>query len=146
MRWYYKLPLRLRSLFRNQQTAQELNDEIQFHLQHQIDEYVAQGMDPKEARRAALRLLGGLEQIKEECREMRNVSFIETFVQDIGFGFRVLRRSPGFSALADHLPDFGDRGQCRSLQLDRGTAAASISGSSPARPVARLSRTRSRQA
>ncbi len=100
MRWYYKLPLRLRSLFRNQQTAQDLSDEIQFHLQHQIDEYVAQGMDPKEARRAASRLLGGLEQIKEECREMRNVSFIENFSQDIGFGFRILRRSPGFSALA----------------------------------------------
>src|SRR6266566_5851727 len=100
MRWYYKLPLRLRSLFRNEQTAQELNDEIQFHLQHQIEEYVAQGMDPKEARRAALRLLGGPDQIKEECREMRNVSFIENFLQDLGFGFRVLRRSPGFSALA----------------------------------------------
>jgi len=100
MRWYYKLPLRLRSLFRNQQTAQELNDEIQFHLQHQIEEYVARGMDPKEARRAALRLLGGPDQIKEECREMRNVSFIENFLQDLGFGFRVLRRSPGFSALA----------------------------------------------
>jgi len=100
MRWYYKLPLRLRSLFRNAQTAQELNDEIQFHLQQQIDEYVAHGMDPKEARRAAFRLLGGLEQIKEECREMRNVSFIENFLQDLGFGFRVLRRNPGFSVLA----------------------------------------------
>src|SRR5258708_2267387 len=100
MRWYYKLPLRLRSLFRNQQTAQELNDEIQFHLQHQIDEYVAHGMEPIEARRSALRSLGGIEQLKEECREMRNVSFFETFVQDIGFGFRILRRSPGFSALA----------------------------------------------
>jgi macrolide transport system ATP-binding/permease protein len=100
MRWYHKLPLRLRSLFRNRQTERELNDEIQFHLQHQIEEYVGQGMAPEEARYAALRSLGGVEQVKEECREMRNVSFIEDFVQDLGFGFRVLRRSPGFSALA----------------------------------------------
>jgi len=44
-------------------------------------------MDPKEAGRAALRLLGGPEQIKEECREMRNGNFVENFLQDIGFGF-----------------------------------------------------------
>src|SRR5260370_7652022 len=100
MRWYYKLPLRLRSLFRNQQTAQDLSDEIQFHLQHQIDEYVAQGMDPKEARRPASRLLGGLEQIKEECRERLNVSFIHNFSQDICFESRILRRIQAFSPLA----------------------------------------------
>ena len=99
MRWYYKLPLRLRSLFRKEQAERELNDEFQFHLQHQIDEYVAQGMDPEEARYAALRSLGGLEQLKEECRETRKVSLIENLLQDLHFGFRILRRSPGFSIL-----------------------------------------------
>lgn len=100
MRWYHKLQLRLRSLFRNQQVEQDLKDEIQFHLQSQIDQYVAQGMDPEEARYAALRSLGGAEQIKEECRDMRNVSYIENLVQDLRFGFRMLRRNPGFSMLA----------------------------------------------
>jgi hypothetical protein len=99
MRWYYKLPLRLRSLFRKQQAERELNEEIKVHLQYQIDEYVAQGMDPEVARYAALRSMGGLEQIKEECREMRKVSFIENIVQDLHFGFRLLRRNPGFSIL-----------------------------------------------
>src|SRR3981081_3093985 len=97
MRWYYKLPLRLRSLFRNRQAERDLGDEIQFHLRCQIDEYVAKGMDTEEARYAALRSLGGVEQVKEECREMRDVSFIENFLQDLRFGFRTLHRSPGFS-------------------------------------------------
>jgi hypothetical protein len=100
MRWRYKMPLRLRSLFRNQQTELELGEEIQFHLQYQIDEYVAQGMEPEEARYAALRVLGGLEQIKEECREMRNVSLIENIYQDLHYGFRMLRRNLSFSILA----------------------------------------------
>src|SRR5207302_5249684 len=100
MRWYYKLPLRLRSIFHKNQTELDLSEELQFHLQNQIDEYVAQGMNPKEARHAALRSLGGIEQAKEECRDARKVRLIENFLQDVRFGLRMLRRSPGFSLLA----------------------------------------------
>lgn len=100
MRWYYKLPLRLRSLFRKKHAEHELSDEIQFHLQHQTDEFMAQGMNAEEARYAALRSLGGMEQIKEECREMRQVSYIENFLQDLHFGLRQLWRARGFTAVA----------------------------------------------
>ncbi len=100
MRWYFKVPLRLRSIFHRNQVEQELSEELQFHLQKQIDEYVAQGMNPREARHAALRLLGGIEQAKEECRDARKVNVIENFMQDVRFGLRLLRRSPGFSILA----------------------------------------------
>ena len=100
MRWYYKLPLRLRSIFRKNRAELDLSEELQFHLQNQIDEYVAQGMNPKEARHAALRSLGGIEQAKEECRDARKVNLIENFLQDVRFGLRMLRRSPGFSLLA----------------------------------------------
>jgi len=99
MRWYYKLPLRLRSLFLKDRAELDLSDEIQFHLQNQIDEFVVQGMNPQEARRAARQSLGGVEQVKEECRDMRRTNLIENFLQDVRFGFRMLRRSPGFTAL-----------------------------------------------
>jgi hypothetical protein len=100
MRWYYKLPLRLRSLFHRNKAEQDLSEELQFHLQNQIDEYVARGMSPQEARHAALRSLGGVEQVKEECREARQMNLIESFVRDMGLGLRMLRRNPGFSILA----------------------------------------------
>ncbi len=99
MRWYYKLPLRLRSLFRKDRAELDLSDELQFHLQNQIDEFVAQGMNPQEARRAARQSLGGVEQVKQECRDMRRTNLIENFLQDVRFGFRMLRRSPGFTVL-----------------------------------------------
>src|SRR6266853_2846594 len=100
MRCYYKLPLRLRSIFHKNRDELDLSEELQFHLQNQIDEYVAQGMNRKEARHATLRSLGGIEQAKEECRDARKVNLLENFLQDVRFGFRMLRRSPGFSLLA----------------------------------------------
>ncbi len=100
MRWYYKLPLRLRSLFRKQDVDCELEEEIGSHLQYQIDDYIARGMEPEQARYAALRSLGGVTQVKEECRDMRRVNFMDNFAQDMRFGFRMLWRNPGFSAMA----------------------------------------------
>jgi len=99
MRWHYKLPLRLRSLFHREKAELDLKEELQFHLQNQIDEYIAGGMDPQEARHAAFRSLGGVEQVKEECREAGKMNLIENFVRDMRLGLRMLRRSPGFTVL-----------------------------------------------
>src|SRR6516164_1467321 len=100
MRWYYKLPLRVHSLFRKQQLDRDLEAEIEFHLQSQIEDFTAKGMTPEEARCAALRSLGGVTQMKEQCRDMRRVNFLDNFLQDLRFGLRMLWRNPGFSATA----------------------------------------------
>ena len=100
MRWHYKLLRGLSSLFLRSKTEQDLREELRFHLQNQTDEYIARGMDPQKAREAALRSLGGVEQIKEECRDARKVNVVEDFLRDLRFGLRMLRRSPGFSILA----------------------------------------------
>ena len=100
MRWTHKLPLRLRSLFWKQRADAELDEELEFHVDEQAAAYVAQGMGPDEARYSALRALGGVTQIKEECRDMRRVNFLDNFMQDLRFGFRMLVRNPGFSTMA----------------------------------------------
>lgn len=100
MRWLYKLPLRIRSLFKRARVEQELTDELRFHLEKLVEEKAAKGMSAEDARYAALRELGGVDQIKEECRDMRRVNYIENFVQDVPYGLRQLGRNPGFTAVA----------------------------------------------
>jgi predicted permease len=96
--WLFTIPLRLRSLFHWAQEDQELDDELRDHLERRTEEYVSKGMAPEEARRRARLDMGGIEQTKEKCRDERRVNWIEDFVQDLQFGLRILRKSPGFTA------------------------------------------------
>jgi len=114
MRWIYKLPLRFRSLFHRSRVENELNDEIRFHLERLTDEFAQQGMMPEEARFAAVRELGGVEQIKEECRDMRRVNYIENLVQDVRFSLRLLAKNPGFTVVGIFILSLG---MCGSLAI-----------------------------
>lgn len=95
----YTLPLRLRSLFRRADVEEELDDELQYHLERQIEQSIALGLTPDEARCAALRAMGGMEQRKEECRDARRVNTIENTIRDVHYGIRMLARAPGFTAV-----------------------------------------------
>jgi macrolide transport system ATP-binding/permease protein len=97
--WFYSLPMRLRCLFRPNQLDQELKEELRDHLEQQIQDNVQRGMSAKEARYSALRALGGLTQIEQQCREARSGRILRHLAQDLRYGFRQLRRAPGFSAL-----------------------------------------------
>jgi len=91
---------RLRSLFLKRRLEDELSDEVQSHIEMQIEDHLRQGLSPEEARYRALRKFGGVEQMKETYRDRRSLIGMETFVRDLRYAFRMLRRSPGVTAVA----------------------------------------------
>jgi predicted permease len=91
---------RLRSIFRRHQVERELADELEFHIEHEIDKRVAAGVPRAEALRQARLALGGMEQIKEQHRDARGTAPIDTLVQDVRYGLRTMRRAPVFAVTA----------------------------------------------
>jgi putative ABC transport system permease protein len=93
------LSIRIRAVFDRNAFNQELDEEVRFHIEHETRANIARGMNPEEAARQARMDFGG-ESVKEEYRAVRGDSFVESVLQDARFGFRMLRRSPGFAIVA----------------------------------------------
>jgi macrolide transport system ATP-binding/permease protein len=100
MRWPSIILLRARSLFERQSMEQELDEELRYHVERQIEEDIAAGMSREAARRAALLSVSGLTQRKEECRDMRGWNLLDNLTHDVRFALRQLRKNSGFTCTA----------------------------------------------
>ncbi|MBO0722240.1 MAG: ABC transporter permease, partial [Blastocatellia bacterium] len=91
---------RLCGLFFKRRLERDLEDEIRAHLEMQIEENLRLGMNPEEARRAARRKFGGVEQVKEAYRDRRGLPLVESTLQDLRYAARSLARNPGYTSIA----------------------------------------------
>jgi predicted permease len=90
----------VRALGRGRKLDAEMDEEMRLHVELRTQANMEAGMNAEEARFAALRQFGWVESIKENCRDQRGVSWIENLVQDVAYGARILRKNPGFTAVA----------------------------------------------
>jgi hypothetical protein len=90
---------RMKGLFAREKQDRELNEELLAHLEMLVEEKRRQGMTEEQARHAARLHLGGIAQTEDVYREARGLHFVETFLQDLRYAVRMLRRTPGFAAV-----------------------------------------------
>ena len=100
MSWLRILASRIHGVFSQRRLERELDDELLSHIQMLAEDNLKRGMSPEEARYAARRAFGGVEQTKEVYRERRGLALVESSLQDVRYSLRLLRRSPAFTAAA----------------------------------------------
>jgi len=91
---------RIRALFQSSGLERRLDEELNFHLDMEAEKQRKSGLTPQEAQQSARRSFGGEQQIKERYRDQRGLPMLELLFKDLQYGFRTMRRSPGFTAIA----------------------------------------------
>ena len=100
MRWHHRLYVMLRGLFGWSTLDRELNEELTFHFDRQVQSNVESGMTLEQARRAASVAIGHVETIREASRDERTGAWLRQFARDLAYGLRLLRKAPAFSICA----------------------------------------------
>ena len=100
MRWVQRLRMAALMLFNRKSETERLNHELEFHLEQQISENIANGMEPERARSAALRLFGNPTLLRDEARTFWSWNWLDGLWRDLRYGGRTLLRTPGFSVTA----------------------------------------------
>lgn len=100
MSWFGRLRLWPRARLKNDQFESEMDEELRFHLQAQIEDAVEAGMSPDEARRTVLSTFGGFDKTKEECRDTLPTRYLDDLWKDLRYGLKMLRRNLGFTVVA----------------------------------------------
>src|SRR5262245_11033625 len=95
-----RLKTALRALLRSTQIERELDEELRYHIEQQAEQNIRLGMRPEDARHAACKAFGGVEQSKERSRDARGVRWLEEIWQDLRYGARKLLKNPGFTLIA----------------------------------------------
>jgi putative ABC transport system permease protein len=98
--WFRLVRARLRALLRKDSVEREMEEELRFHMRMRAEENVRRGMTLDEAEHAALRSFGSWERVREACRDVKGGGMVETFMQDVKFGGRMLRKHLGFTLVA----------------------------------------------
>ena len=133
MRWVTTIPLRVRTLFRKRRVERELDEELQFDLDRQVEAMMAEGLSPVEARRVAMKSLGGVERQMERCRDVRAWRVAGFAGGGCGVWVETVVKRKVTSGARGAVASAGDWGLCFGVSADRCDVVAAFAGCDPER-------------